>query len=81
MNPNQLALLDRCRRQGYITPADVSKVYPFWEPRNYRQFRRLNKIKLHILKNLESRGYIIQVGKFKWKLRRNGQKVLKEGET
>jgi len=80
MNSNQLELLARCRRQGYITPKDVNMVYPFWEPQNYRQFRKLNKIKLRILRGLELKGYIIQVSKFKWKLRRNGQKVLEERE-
>ena len=68
MNPKQLALLDRCRQQGYLSPIDVDIVYSFSEPRTYWQSRKLGKIKMQILRNLEFEGYLVKVTEFKWKL-------------
>ena len=72
MNPKKILLLDRCRQQGYISPADLDIVYSFSEPITYWQSKRLGKIKLQILRSLELEGYLIKAGDLKWKLTQKG---------
>jgi len=72
LRDKHLALLDRCRQQGYLSPIDVDIVYSFSEPRTYWQSRKLGKIKLQVLRNLELNGYLVRVTESKWKITQKG---------
>jgi len=75
---NQLMLLQRAKKKGYVTLSDVAMVYAMPNPRNSYSARKQMEKQLLILQKMELRGLLQNVGNNRFVITEKGERMLEK---